>query len=175
MIYQKPIRSRAVVVAVGAAALAAAMVTPAQAAIPSAGTTFRITTTFDGKTLCVSSAETDLSSPIYPLINCNASDSAQQWRRSNNGRGIKNVGTGLCIDDGYLVAHGCDLRATPGELIWKQDDQGRVFSQRKDPFNQPYRTFWSNRSHVDGPRVDFPKGSYNNIPADASVYVFQEI
>ncbi|MFD4376823.1 hypothetical protein [Streptomyces sp. NPDC058486] len=174
MPYKKPIRTRALVVVAGAAAPAATMVTPAQAAVPPAGATFQISTGFDGKTLCISSTRTDLDYPVYPLTDCNKSDSAQQWRRTDNGRSIKNVGTGLCIAADSVIANNCE-RARPGELMWQQDGKGRMWTPTSDVFHQAYRIYWGNSTHVDGPRLTFPSGYNNDIPQGASVYVFNEI
>jgi hypothetical protein len=147
------------------------MVTPVQAAIPPAGTTFQISTVIDGRTMCVSSVKSGTNYAVYPLTNCNTFDATQQWRRTDNGRNIKNVGTGLCISKSDLVARGCE-RERPSELIWKQDGHGRVW---KPYGNSISRTYWANLDHVDGPRLYFPHRTNNTIPEDAAVYVFNEI
>ncbi|MEU7062896.1 hypothetical protein [Streptomyces sp. NPDC046161] len=171
MTYQRPFQTRVVVVVVGVAALAATVVTPAQAAIPPAGTIFQISTVLDGRTMCVSNVKDGTNHAVYPLINCNTSDVTQQWRRTDNGRNIKNVGTGVCIHQSDLVARGCE-RERPSELIWKQDGQGRVW---KPYGNSISRTYWANVNHVAGPRLRFPHRTNNTIPEDAAVYVFKEI
>ncbi|MFJ8770407.1 hypothetical protein [Streptomyces clavifer] len=162
---------RAAAAAACVAGVALVTAPAAQADVPPAGELFQITTQFEGRTLCVGeNLNQNEVSLAFPLVTCDESVPAQQWKRSANARCIENVATARSLEGQQIMRRSC-TRFASAELRWKQDPQGRVWKQDGNSIS---RTFWAvtNYSHGRGPALSFPGRTDGTIPDNAAVFKF---